>query len=78
MINYIFASAEFSKMKDELPDSFKKGLESANEKEDPQKTTPTPDKDTTPSEQAAHETKTPPTEEKEKVSDALKCIAKGC
>ena len=63
-----FCTAEFSKMKDELPDSFKKGLETASEKEESKKTTPTPDKESVPSEQGTRETT--PTEEK--VSIALR------
>ena len=63
-----FCTAEFSKMKDELPDSFKKGLETAGEKEDSKKSTPTPDKESVPSEQGSQVTT--PTEEK--VSTAFK------
>lgn len=62
-----FCTAEFSKMKDELPDSFKKGLETASEKEESKKTTPTSDKESVLSEQGTQETT--PTEEK--VSIAL-------
>lgn len=62
MVFLISVTAEFSKMKDELPESFKKGLETASEKEDSKKTTPTPDKESIPSEQGTRETT--PTEEK--------------
>ena len=55
--------AEFSKMKDELPESFKKGLESA-EKEEAQKTTPTSDKEATPPQKTSPREEATPTEEK--------------
>lgn len=66
-------------MKDELPESFKKGLE-AMEK-DRQKTTPSADKEATPTEKSKKETT--PTQDKDKVSVTLTVLQlirffKGC
>ena len=55
-------------MKDELPESFKKGLE-AMEKGEAQKTTPTADKQATPTEKSKKETT--PIHDKDKVSITL-------
>ena len=52
-------------MKDELPESFKKGLE-AMERGEAQKTAPTADKEATPTEKSKKETT--PTHDKDKVS----------
>ena len=64
---YVLIAAEFSKMKDELPESFKKGLEAVEREESLHKTTPTTAKETTPSDKTAQGTT--PTLEKEKVSN---------
>ena len=64
LLSCFLCLAEFSKMKDELPDSFRKGLESA-EKEEAQKATPT---SATPSEKTSVATKeATPTDNKDKV-----------
>ena len=60
-----FGVGEFSKMKDELPESFKKGLE-AMERGNGQKTTPTADKEATPTDKSKKEST--PTHDKDKVS----------
>ena len=62
----IFAAGEFSKMKDELPESFKKGLEAMErERGEGQKTTPTADKEAMSTEKSKKETT--PTHDKDKV-----------
>ena len=68
---YLYHTAEFSKLKDELPDSYKKSLEQASEKEEQQKAISTPDKESTPSEKTVLPKETTPTEEKEKVHEIL-------
>ena len=55
-------------MKDELPESFKKGLE-AVERAESQKTTPTTAKETTPTEKTPQEST--PAHEKDKVSNLM-------
>ena len=60
---YICCVAEFSKMKDELPESFKKGME-ASDKEESRKTTPTSDKEATPPEKRSSRKEATPTDDK--------------